>query len=67
MFQILLLFVLDMALDKSEKELGLRYEKVIRLYPIFCNAVLSTGYLSDLIHNYQIDALIGPGCSGEVV
>ena len=58
------LFV-DIALEKSERELGLKFETVTRLYPDFCNATLSTGFLSDLVHNHHIDAVIGPGCSGE--
>ena len=41
----------------------LKYEK---LYPDFCNAVFTTGAVSDLVHDDNIDVLIGPGCSGDI-
>ncbi len=55
------------VLQVSEQEFGIRFEKYVRLYPDFCNSVLTTGYISELIHNDKINVLIGPGCSGDIM
>ena len=57
---------LDMAFERVRDEFGIEFERFISLYPIFCDADLSTGYVSDLYHNNNIRALIGPGCSGDI-
>ncbi len=54
-------------LQDSEREFGIRFIKFEKLYPTWCNAVFTTGAISDLIHEDAIDAVVGPGCSGDII
>ncbi len=57
---------LDMALQIAQTQFGVTFVQYVRLYPDWCNADLTTGYISDLYHNNHIQAIIGPGCSGDI-
>ena len=37
---------IDIAIEVAEREYGIRFDKFVRLYPDFCNAVYTVGAIS---------------------
>ena len=45
---------IDMAIEKSEEEFGIRFLKYVSLYPDWCNAVFTTGAIADLKYEVSL-------------
>lgn len=57
---------IDMAMEYSERNLGIKFNKFVKLYPDWCDPVYTTGAIADLYYQKNISVLIGPGCSGDI-
>ncbi|ELT91112.1 hypothetical protein CAPTEDRAFT_175370 [Capitella teleta] len=58
---------LDIAFEEAERDYGIKFIKVISLYPDDCNSVFTTGAIADMYYTQNISVLIGPGCSGDII
>ena len=50
---------IDIAIEISEREYGIRFKKYLALHSDFCNAVFTTGAIADLKYKVSLNFVYG--------
>ncbi|CAD5116607.1 DgyrCDS5480 [Dimorphilus gyrociliatus] len=58
---------IDMAMEFVKDEYNIEFEKFTRTYNFDCNDVNSTGIVAKLYFENQVEYLIGPACSTDIM